>query len=542
MHKLPELQDRSGQEEGVTPMHRKVLVMLSSLTLLVFSAGAAGAASPAHPAPGGAGELIDAVTAPALVLDPMMSNSLVTREIDAEVFDELVTYNSKFEIMPDLATSWTTSDGAKIWRFRLAHGIKFQNGQTMTSADVVASLDRYMSVGVGGATLGNEVSSVTAEGPYAIQITLKKSDPNLTALLGNPLTFIAIMPAKYAKSRKTLLPPDLIGTGPYEISKWVPDQYTLLTRFAGYTPPNRIPATGFGGDRIAYFQHIKFLVVPDAETRLGGLELGQFQYAEALPYAAYQSVRASTMSKPYVINPYFIVVWYVNEFIPPLNNVWLRRAMVAALNDTAILKFITSGNPRFYQTNSSLFFPQQASWYDPSAGAGIYNRPNPALVKADLKKAGYKGQPIVLLTNHQYFWMYDAALAAAQQWKADGINVKLDVMTWPSQLTYLTKKHGWNLFTSGNSVRFDPSDYSPILQTGGSADFGFSSKRMDALLAQGQASGSIAVRARAYDAAQRLAWKLVPQIQVGDIMALDGASRTLHGYHPWYLPRFWNVW
>ena len=96
VHKLSELQDRSGQEEGVTPMHRKVLVMLSSLTLLVFSAGAAGAASPAHPAPGGAGELIDAVTAPALVLDPMMSNSLVTREIDAEVFDELVTYNSKF--------------------------------------------------------------------------------------------------------------------------------------------------------------------------------------------------------------------------------------------------------------------------------------------------------------------------------------------------------------------------------------------------------------------------------------------------------------
>jgi peptide/nickel transport system substrate-binding protein len=492
----------------------------------------------AHSAPS---TLIDAVTTPALTLDPMFSTATITREIALHVFDQIVTYNENYQIVPDLATSWKVTPDKRVWTFALARGIKFQDGETMTSADVVASMNRYIEYGVQGAPLKAVVTSIKATDPNTVEVTLNKPSPNFLLYLAYPGTLLVVMPAKYAATTTALNPPNLIGTGPYRIANWVPDAYTELQRFDGYTPPSNVAATGLAGNRTAAVGTLRFQVVLVEQTRLNGIQQGTFQYAESLPYAAVAALRSSSAVRPYVIDPYFKPVFQLNQYHAPINNVWFRRALVASLDMTAILTFVTKNNPQFFRANASLFYPAQTDWYDPTAGAGIYNHRDLATARADLQKAGYHGETLTLVTNQDYAWMYDEALTAVPQWKDAGININLKVMTWPAQSS-LAYHQGWDMNTSGYSFRSDPSYYEPMLLPGGSAIWGFDDPGTITPMQEGSAAADVKARAKAYRAVQHRFWTEIPYVQVGDLFSLDaGSAADTNGYRPWYLPRFWLV-
>jgi peptide/nickel transport system substrate-binding protein len=518
----------------------KVLRLLIPLIVIVSSIGTAAGSSSRHPA-AAPKSIVVAAQGPAAVIDPMFSNSYQTREIAAHAFDTLVSFNEKFAIIPNLATKWKVTGGNTVWTFTIAQKIKFQDGETLKAADVAASLNRYIKYGVGGAGFGTNIDSVTAPSKYTVRITLKTANPNLLPSLANPLTFIAIMPAKFASSTTALTPPNLIGTGPYRITAYIPNQYTDLTLFKGYTPPSKLKPSGYGGNRKGTVNKIRYQVILEQQTRLAGVQTGQFQYAEFLPYAAYSSIHKSKRNQAFVIDPGTKAVMYVNQWSGPLTNVYLRRAMVEALDANSVMKFITGNQKRFYRLDSSIFFPQQKLWYYPTVAKNVYNHPNKNKVKADLARANYHGEEISILTNQDFPYMFAMASTAAAQWQAMGINAKLNTMTWPSQLTYLPKHEGWSLFTSGNSLRFDPSVYSSQFQPGGSLNFGYNSASMIAAMTKGLSTRNIKQRQKAYKKVQELVWTDVPMIQFGDFMSLDAGARSLTGYRPWYTGRFWTV-
>ena len=55
----------------------------------------------------------------------------------------------------DLAASMEESPDHLTYTFKLRQGVKFHNGKPMTSADVVASFDRYNKVGLSAACSTN---------------------------------------------------------------------------------------------------------------------------------------------------------------------------------------------------------------------------------------------------------------------------------------------------------------------------------------------------------------------------------------------------
>jgi len=151
--------------------------------------------------------LVDAVGTSALTLDPMFSTAYITSEIAVHVFDQLATYNENYQIVPDLAASWKVSADQRTWTLNLARGIKFQDGETMTSADVVASINRYIAYGVAGPSLRDVVTSVKAIDPNTVEVVFNKPYPNFTLNMAYPITRLVIMPAKYAASTTALNPP-----------------------------------------------------------------------------------------------------------------------------------------------------------------------------------------------------------------------------------------------------------------------------------------------------------------------------------------------
>src|SRR5580692_7660683 len=79
-------------------------------------------------------------------LDPHVSSSLVELEVIHNVFEGLVALDGQNATKPMLAVKATASADSMSYTFELRRGVKFQNGDELTAADVQASLERYQRV------------------------------------------------------------------------------------------------------------------------------------------------------------------------------------------------------------------------------------------------------------------------------------------------------------------------------------------------------------------------------------------------------------
>ena len=143
---------------------------------------------------------------------------------------------------------------------------------------------------------------------------------------------------------------------------------------------------------------------------------------------------------------WWIQIALPNTSFPPTDNLLFRKAVQAALDMDEIMDAATDGN---YRLNVGFQYPNQPSYTD--AGKETYNIKDPAQAKEYLTQAGYKGEPIILLTNKDYPPMYNSALVMAEQLKAVGINAELKVVDWPTSVRHMTQERatGWNFFFTG---------------------------------------------------------------------------------------------
>src|SRR3984957_18393917 len=86
-------------------------------------------------------------------LDPHVSSSAVELEVIHNVFEPLVTLDNQNATKAMLAAKASASPDAKTYTFELRKGVKFHNGDEMTSADVQASMERYGRVSPNAANL-----------------------------------------------------------------------------------------------------------------------------------------------------------------------------------------------------------------------------------------------------------------------------------------------------------------------------------------------------------------------------------------------------
>src|SRR5271167_3831964 len=81
-------------------------------------------------------------------LDQMGSSTISTRNIAMNIFETLMTRDENTSPIPELADSVTEAPDHMSYTFKLRQGVKFHNGKPMTSADVVASFERYSKMGL----------------------------------------------------------------------------------------------------------------------------------------------------------------------------------------------------------------------------------------------------------------------------------------------------------------------------------------------------------------------------------------------------------
>lgn len=107
-------------------------------------------------------------------LDIMQTTIDLVLVIGNHIFETLYTYDAQWKSAPLLAAALPEiSEDGLTYRIPLREGVKFHDGSDLDSKDVVASLQRWMSIHAKGKQVATIVDSIAEDGAHAVVITLK---------------------------------------------------------------------------------------------------------------------------------------------------------------------------------------------------------------------------------------------------------------------------------------------------------------------------------------------------------------------------------
>jgi peptide/nickel transport system substrate-binding protein len=503
---------------------------------LIRAAGAMGAASLLGPAafaaaPQRGGSIAVATIGEPPTLDPMESTADVTGMISQHMFETLYTWGEGWKITPLLAAALPQiSADNKSYTIKLRDGVKFHDGSTMSSADVLASLKRWTGFAQRGRQTAAKIDSITAPDASTIVIALKEPYAPLLPFLALETSAAIIMPA----SQQAVPAKSLIGTGPYRFRDHVPDQYVRVEHFDQYSARDDAPSM-FGGRRAAYVDGISFQPVPNATTRVDGALAGQYNYGDSLPAEEISHLKGKPNVDPVVLNPFGWPFMFLNLKQGSLTNVAVRQALLASLNFHDMLE-AAFGTPDFF-TADGAWYPQGYALHS-DAGADIYKQCGDTdRAQKMLSASGYKGAPVRFIVSMQYDFHYKMAMVASEYMRQAGFTVDLQVLDWATLLQRRTNPAVWDIYFTHGPILPEPTLFSFM---DNAAPGWWSTPARDKAVTAFNAEPDPVKRAPLWGDVQKLIYEEVPVIRVGNFNALAVRSHTLQGLTPAVWPFFWN--
>ena len=513
--------------------------LAGTAVLLAVAAGQVQAQAFTCPRTGG--DLVFGLEARVPSLDQHTSNSTATRNVAMNIYESLVTRDESMNPTLELAESFALSQDGKTYTFKLRQGIQFHNGKTMTSADVLASFERYKRVGVDRSILA-PIDSWAAPDASTFVITLKEARPLFIETLSSFTVPVVIIPAENAQAPAQQLA--AVGTGPFKVDEYKADSHVKLRRFDGYKSDTRYTQLmGFGGNKRACLDTVTFRMMTEAAARTAALEVGEIHGVEDVPPASQKRLRENKALKTARLETFWMNVAYPNFSNPPTDNPKVRQAMLAAMDFEEIMEAAHEGQ---YKLNPGFQFPGQQ--YYTEAGKELLNQKNQAKARQLLKEAGYKGEKIELLTNREFPVMYNTSLVMAEQLKAAGMNAELVVLDWPAALQRSQKETtGWNVFYTGwitvialggpQTLR-QMAEPNPVYRPkDNKVDPAFT-----AAFNEVNTLPTLQARQAAFARAQRIAIEQVMAIPFGAAPKTQAVRANVENYKAYYNTRMSNVW
>jgi peptide/nickel transport system substrate-binding protein len=171
-----------------------------------------------------------------LTLDPHSQNHATTNAILGHSYETLVRHSATYQVEPALATKWTYVSPTQL-RFELRKGVKFHDGTPFTADDVVFSFGRIKQPTSTTAIYVAGVNEVKKIDDHTVDFIMAGPNP---VVLRNATSFF-IMSKGWAEKNNTVKVQDykakeenfasrnVMGTGPYKITSWTPDQRVTMT-------------------------------------------------------------------------------------------------------------------------------------------------------------------------------------------------------------------------------------------------------------------------------------------------------------------------
>jgi peptide/nickel transport system substrate-binding protein len=405
-------------------------------------------------------------------------------------------------VEPLLAESWESEDGGKAFVFKLREGVTWHDGEPFTADDVVFSFNIFANPAVGSTYAGKlsdvvgydefqagtatELAGVTKIDDYTVRVELKNPTPLWVDL---QQISISILPNHILGSvapdqlRTNPYWKNMVGTGPFVMTKFVDDQYIEGVANENYY---------LGRPKL---DKIVFQIYADTTAILNALEAGEL---DATPYEGGgipldQVQRFEAMDHLTVLGnmdgglPTFIML---NLEDPDFAKPEMRQAMMVAVDRNTIMETVRMN----YGKISNTMFP--AEWARP---ANLEEYPyNPELAAELLTQAGWD-------TNRKIDFLYyyndqvnkDIVVAIQAYLAAVGINIEprlVDGGAFNQAIVDKTFQAGY----AANGQGLDPSIGANITKCGTQRAMGYCNERVDELFTLGLSEAERDARAPYY--------------------------------------------
>ncbi|MEQ3552818.1 ABC transporter substrate-binding protein [Pseudonocardia nematodicida] len=433
-------------------------------------------------------------------IDPQQTGQRNALEIVRGVVDSLTDQDPETgEIRPWLAESFTVSEDAREFRFTLRPDVTFSDGTPVEAEAVQSTFDWLAEQPASGAAAYIQgYTGTEIEDP--LNLTVGFEQPNAQFLQATAGTSFGILsPASAGADLAARCRGEFIGSGPFVVQSYTPDQDAVITRRDDYAWPSSL-ATNPGA---AHLDEVRFLFVPEDGARAAALESGQIDVSETVQLADQPRFDGNGFSLLTTINP---------GAAPPLSpnhdgvlgDTDVRRAILLGIDREELVRTVFGPEGRVATgvlSSTTPFYVDQSAEvrYDPTEAAALLDGagwvPGPDGIRVR------DGVPLRLV------WLIPFAAQpeneqVQQQLRRLGIDVVLDVVTAP---VYVERQDRGDFdFTAVDVSRADPDVLRNLFLSTGPNLWGLPGGELDTFLERQAGLADSAQRQEAVDGAVRL--------------------------------------
>jgi len=356
-------------EEGGNKMAwTRTLLSLALTGLLLGGQLPAGSAAPSS------GTITIAIGVSIDTMNGPLISSTVVLGLTRHMVQGLFRMGRNRKVEPELAESYSVSPDGRIWTLRLRRGVKFHDGTPFDAEAVIANLNHLFDkkLAYSRANLLNMIASWKALDPYTVELRLNKPFGALAAHLTYQSALI-YSPTALAKFGPQGIGQNPIGTGPFRLEQFIPDQRVIMVRNREY----------WGAQ--PRLDRISWVTIRDEGSRVAALQAGEVNVAIPVTPKFRRSID-ERRGITFKVDPGSRLLYIaINTYFPPLADVRVREAMTLGIDRQQIVNAFVPGVARL----PTSVFASGAFGFAP-----VYNYAlNPTKAKQLLAEAGWTRGP-----------------------------------------------------------------------------------------------------------------------------------------------------
>ena len=250
------------------------------------------------------------------------------------VQEGLLSFDDKLALAPAIAESWQQVDPVT-YKYTLRAGVTFQDGSPLTADDVVYTMKWNMNPDSRSqlAAFYAGVKSIEATGDREVTVTLEKPNVLFQYTVAQMAGFI-MKKGQLEGNPEGYGTPDVlpVGTGPYKIVEFVPDNRVVLEAYDGY----------WGGKPTV--RKITMTSIVDQQTRLLAMQNGEVDGTFDVSISEIDQWKALDNVDVITAPSLGVYMLTLDQKTPPFNDIHVRRAIAHAVDREGLVKALLKGN------------------------------------------------------------------------------------------------------------------------------------------------------------------------------------------------------
>ncbi|MBB4683696.1 peptide/nickel transport system substrate-binding protein [Amycolatopsis jiangsuensis] len=277
-------------------------------------------------------------------IDPQQASTNASLNVGRQVVDSLTDQDPETgEITPWLADRWDVDADSTSFTFHLRAGATFSDRTPVDATAVKASFDGIKALGAKallGASYLAAYQGATVLDPATVRLDF--SEPSAQFLQASSTMSLGVLaPSAYRRTAEQRCQGDgLIGSGPFVVTSFRPNQDIVLSKRTGYHWGS--PLWRHQGE--AYLDRIDYRVVPEPGVRTGSLVSGQLDAITDVQPVDEPQFSGSGFTEPVRANPGIVFNLHANVTRGALADDKVRQAVSKGVNRPEVTDTVLSGN------------------------------------------------------------------------------------------------------------------------------------------------------------------------------------------------------